>query len=58
MTIEEIRKNAPEDATHYKMYGLLIIYYSLTGHLIFRYKDSEKTWVRCSMCDHSNLNPL
>lgn len=58
MTIEEIRKNAPDGATHYKVYGLLVIYYSIKSHLVFRYKKSEKNWIRCSMCDSSNLKPL
>jgi hypothetical protein len=27
MNVEEIRKNAPEGATHYKLYGLCVEYY-------------------------------
>lgn len=30
MTIEEIRKNAPEGATHYKDYGGVVAYYKIT----------------------------
>ena len=46
MTIEEIRKNAPEGATHYFKNEWVVVYYVYCDHieLWLAYNNSHKHW--------------
>ncbi len=42
MTIEEIRKNAPDGSTHYRMDGRSCFYYIVYGVAIYKYESASK----------------
>ena len=55
MTIEEIRKNAPDGATHYSTYGGFVIYHKFQDKGIYVWDCDH--WRRFS-CFVENLKPL
>ena len=57
MNIEEIRKGAPDGATHYRDYGSLIIYYMDEPPSTYRFKKLFSKWVYCQHTSNE-LKPL
>lgn len=57
MNIEEIRKNAPDGATHYNIYDDgYVIYYKKFMFVIAQYAHGE--WIGTLRLDFSGLKPL
>lgn len=48
MNIEEIRKNKPEDATHYDPRGWLV-YYKISKHCVFFWAEERNKWMNSSL---------
>ncbi|UJQ43480.1 hypothetical protein [Acinetobacter phage vB_AbM_WUPSU] len=49
MNIEEIRKNKPEGATHYKEWGSIIVYFKIENDVayVYLFGDWGMYYLRC-----------
>ncbi|AFU62287.1 hypothetical protein AVV48_gp38 [Acinetobacter phage phiAC-1] len=56
MTIEEIRKNAPQGATHYLHIDGIVIYYKYLDKIVFQYAHGEL--IETLRLNTSGLKPL
>lgn len=58
MTLEEIRKNAPEGATHYDDPLGFIMYYKYENESVLVFLNFSKEWATSKHLDLQKLKPL